>query len=73
MAIAREDVPDTIFEDLEEVRKSGLCNMLSFHCVTDALYNLDHSDTADWLVYHHKDYGTVVMRCFADWKAEQRG
>ena len=72
MPIDYDKVPETVFEDLEEVRQSGRCNMLDRRCVIDTLYALDHPDTANWLVYNERNYGTVVMKHFSTWVQSRR-
>jgi hypothetical protein len=64
----REDgpiaVPARVLEGIEEIRKSGVTNMLDRLKVTELLINMGYFDAADWVYKHRDEYAKAIFRGF---------
>lgn len=54
----------SVAEQLEEVRLSGLCNMLDRPCVQEVADNLEHYDLVVWIEEHRREYGRLIFEGF---------
>lgn len=57
-------LPATVAEQLEEVRRGGLCNMLDRPCVHEVADDLGHHELVVWIEEHRREYGSLILRGF---------
>ena len=61
--IKYEDIPDSVFEGMEEVRKSGICNILDKQTVFVELFNLGYYEAVRWLFDSKWTEGSYRSQC----------
>jgi hypothetical protein len=57
-------VPAAVLKGIEDVRVSGLVNMLDRATVCQIALLLGYGDTADWIQAHPSEYAEGVFRGF---------
>jgi len=63
--IKYEDIPNSVFEEMEEVRQSGVCNMLDKQTVFVELFNLGYHEAVNWLLDPKWTEGSYRSQCDA--------
>ena len=54
-------VPQSVQEGLEEVRTSGVCNMLDWICVQYQLQRLGRRDDVEWIRRNRDAYARFIL------------
>lgn len=54
-------VSQTIADQSEAVRSSGVCNMLDFNCVHRAAFDNEYYDLVTWMQDNKKLYATMIF------------
>ena len=61
--IKYEDIPNSVFEGIEEVRQSGVCNMFEAQTVFVELFKLDYYEAINWLLDPKWTEGSYRTQC----------
>lgn len=54
-------LPFIVSEQLEEIRKSGVCNMLEYHCVMSEANDSNFMNLVMWMHDNKVSYVTAIM------------
>ena len=55
-------IPKRVLEEIENVRDSGVINMLDVYGVASVIASKGISEVADWIEDHKKEYATLIFQ-----------
>ena len=54
-------VSQTVADQLELIRSSGVCNMLDYNCVHRNAFDLEYYDLVTWMAENKKAYVSLIF------------
>jgi len=65
-------IPETVFQQLEQIRRSGRVNMLDFRGVRSIALAFWLDDLYSYLIRHQSEYMDLLIQ-FGAWSTTQKG